>query len=106
MKSSSKELREAVLEVAKRGSKTAGRTGRRRNPLYVPPTPEQEAWSHVYGECRAFVEWATPEKIEAAISGLRSADYDQSSNIEAVRECGELIQVIAEKIKSQAEARP
>jgi hypothetical protein len=45
----------------------------RRNPPYVPPTPEQAAWRHVAGTFRAFAEWATDENLALAREGLRQA---------------------------------
>ena len=50
-------LRKMVVDAAMRGLRPE-RKPSRRNPLYVPPTPEQAAWQHVTGTFRAFAEWA------------------------------------------------
>ena len=51
-------LREMVTTAALRGLRPK-RAANRRNPLYVPPTPERAAWQHVTGTFRAFAEWAS-----------------------------------------------
>jgi hypothetical protein len=49
------------------------RSPSRRNPLYVPPTPEQAAWQHVTGTFRAFAEWASDDNLTLARKGMREA---------------------------------
>lgn len=65
-------LRRMVTDAAMRGLRPQ-RAASRRNPLYVPPTPEQAAWQHVTGTFRAFAEWATDENIALAQQGMREA---------------------------------
>jgi len=65
-------LRKMVTEAAMRGLRPQ-RSASRRNPLYVPPTPEQAAWQHVTGTFRAFAEWASDENLGLARQGLREA---------------------------------
>lgn len=65
-------LRKMVVDAALRGLRSP-RKPSRRNPLYVPPTPEQAAWRHVAGTFRAFAEWATDENLALAQEGLREA---------------------------------
>jgi hypothetical protein len=65
-------LRKMVVDAAMRGLRPQ-RSASRRNPLYVPPTPEQAAWRHVTGTFRAFAEWATDENLALARRGMREA---------------------------------
>ncbi|MGR3732197.1 hypothetical protein [Limimaricola soesokkakensis] len=65
-------LRKMVTDAAERGLRPQRSAGR-RNPLHVPPTPEQAAWQHVTGTFRAFAEWASPENLTLARQGLREA---------------------------------
>ena len=65
-------LREMVMDAALRGLRRK-RSASRRNPLYVPPTPEQAAWQHVTGTFRAFAEWASEENLTLAQHGRRQA---------------------------------
>lgn len=65
-------LRKMVVDAAMRGLRPE-RKSSRRNPLYVPPTPEQAAWQHVTGTFRAFAEWATDENLTLAREGMRDA---------------------------------
>lgn len=93
-------LREAVTDAALRGLR--GHKGpSRRNPLYVPPSEERAAWTHVYGTARAFVEWATDSNIKLALAGLNERDDSQASNIRAVRDCVAIFNTIAEHIDAQ-----
>jgi hypothetical protein len=61
-----------VVDAAMRGLRPE-RKPSRRNPLYVPPTPEQAAWQHVTGTFRAFAEWATDDNLALAREGMREA---------------------------------
>ena len=61
-----------VTDAAMRGMRPQRRPSR-RNPLYVPPAPEQAAWQHVTGTFRAFAEWATDENLALAREGMREA---------------------------------
>ena len=63
-------LRKMVTDAAMRGLRPQ-RSPSRRNPLYVPPTPEQAAWQHVTGTFRAFAEWASDENLSLAQQGMR-----------------------------------
>ena len=65
-------LRKMVVDAAMRGLRPQ-RKPSRRNPLYVPPTPEQAAWQHVTGTFRAFAEWATDDNLALAHEGMRGA---------------------------------
>lgn len=65
-------MRKMVTDAAMRGMRPQ-RKPSRRNPIYVPPTPEQAAWQHVTGTFRAFAEWATDENLALARLGMREA---------------------------------
>lgn len=93
-------LREVVTEAAMRGLRGGG-TSAKKNPAYKPPSESEAAWTHVYGTARAFVEWATPQSVASAISGLRSRGDDQTANISAVRACAAILNDILEKIDAE-----
>ncbi|ABE63200.1 hypothetical protein Nham_2409 [Nitrobacter hamburgensis X14] len=93
-------IREAVVDAAMCGLRRR-RTPSRKNPLYVPPTPADAAWTHVYGTARAFVEWATDANINLATTGLRERDDSQASNIRAVRDCANIFRALVEQIDAQ-----
>lgn len=78
-------LREAVLEAARQGYRGGGQSTPSKNPLYEAPTESGKAWSHVYGTCRAFAEWASEENLRLAQQGRFERRDDQSRNIAAVR---------------------
>lgn len=78
-------LREAVIEAAKQGLRGGGQSTSKKNPIYEAPTEAGKAWSHIYGTCRAFAEWATPENLQLAVSGRYERRDDQSRNIAAVQ---------------------
>lgn len=65
-------LREMVTAAAMRGLRPK-RAANRRNPLYVPSTPERAAWQHVTGTFRAFAEWASEENLVLARKGMLEA---------------------------------
>jgi hypothetical protein len=65
-------LRKMVVDAAMRGLRPQ-RSASRRNPLHVPPTPEQAAWRHVTGTFRAFAEWASEGNLVLARKGMRQA---------------------------------
>ncbi|WP_223428086.1 hypothetical protein [Tateyamaria pelophila] len=75
-------LRKMVTDAAMRGLRPQ-RKPSRRNPLYVPPTPEQAAWQHVTGTFRAFAEWATDENLELALQGMRAAQDQPFHHLDA-----------------------
>lgn len=75
-------LRKMVTEAAMRGLRPR-RPASRRNPLYVPPTPEQAAWQHVTGTFRAFAEWATDENLALARQGMRAAQNAPFHDLDA-----------------------
>ena len=84
-------LREALIEAAKQGLRGEPRKNR-KNPLYQKPTEAAAAWTHLYGTCRAFAEWATDENLALAEQGRLEREDDQSSNIGAVREATAILQ--------------
>jgi hypothetical protein len=90
-------LRQAVTDAAMRALRGGSSTSN-KNPNYRPPSKASEAWTHLYGTARAFVEWATDDNIAFAITGLNERDDNQASNIRAVRECADLFKVIKGKI--------
>ena len=65
-------MRKMVVDAAMRGLRPQ-RAVSRRNPLHVPPTPEQAAWQHVTGTFRSFAEWATEANLSLARDGMREA---------------------------------
>jgi hypothetical protein len=75
-------LRKMVVDAAQRGLRPQ-RQPNRRNPLHVPPTPEQAAWQHVTGTFRAFAEWATDEHLALARAGLRAAKDQPFHHLDA-----------------------
>lgn len=75
-------LRKMVVSAAVRGMRPA-RKPSRRNPLHVPPTPEQAAWQHVTGTFRAFAEWATDENLALAQRGLAAAKDQPFHHLDA-----------------------
>ncbi len=74
-------LRKMVVDAAMRGMRPE-RKPSRRNPLYVPPTPQQAAWQHVTGTFRAFAEWATDENLALARAGMREARDSQFHHLD------------------------
>ncbi len=93
-------LREAIVEVARQGIRGTSQPSR-KNPLYVPPSEAEKAWSHIYGTCRAFAEWATGENIALALQGCRERRDDQSRNIAAVQRAASLLSEFERKINAQ-----
>jgi len=80
-------LREAVIEVARRGQNDTSGTPS-RNPLYQLPTVNGAAWTHLYGACRALSEWSEKdENMIAALRGMKERRDDQKLNVAAVRKC-------------------
>jgi hypothetical protein len=86
------QLRRELVEASEIGLRRGNRapSKKRKNPLYKPPTPEQKAWTHLYGDCRALVEWAETN-LALARKGLADADYDQSANLAAVKAARDLL---------------
>lgn len=74
-------LRKMVVDAAMRGMR-AERKPSRRNPLYVPPTPQQAAWQHVTGTFRAFAEWATDDTLALAREGMNEAQGNQFHHLD------------------------
>jgi hypothetical protein len=74
-------LRKMVVDAAMRGMRPQ-RKANRRNPLYVPPTPDQAAWQHVTGTFRAFAEWATEENLSRAQQGMHAARGGQFHHLD------------------------
>lgn len=74
-------LRKMVVDAAMRGMRPE-RKPSRRNPLYVPPTPQQAAWQHVTGTFRAFAEWASDETLALAREGMTEAQSGQFHHLD------------------------
>jgi len=74
-------LRRMVVDAAMRGMRPE-RKPSRRNPLYVPPTPQQAAWQHVTGTFRAFAEWATDDALALAREGMTEAKGGQFHHLD------------------------
>jgi len=74
-------LRKMVVDAAVRGMRPQ-RKPSRRNPLYVPPTPQQAAWQHVTGTFRAFAEWASDDNLELARDGSHEASDSQFHHLD------------------------
>jgi len=96
-------LREAVVEAARQGVRGGGGGAQThaRNPLYEPPSKAGAAWTHVYGTCRSFDEWATDENVRLAIIGMRERRDDQSRNIAAVRRALEALTNLERMLNAQ-----
>ena len=75
-------LRKMVVDAAMRGLRPPRSSGR-RNPLYLPPTPEQAAWRHVTGTFRAFAEWASDENLDLAHRGMTEAAQEPFHHLDA-----------------------
>lgn len=74
-------LRKMVVDAAMRGMRPE-RKPSRRNPLYVPPTPQQAAWQHVTGTFRAFAEWASDDTLALAREGMHEAQGSQFHHLD------------------------
>lgn len=74
-------LRKIVVDAAMRGMRPE-RKPNRRNPLYVPPTPQQAAWQHVTGTFRAFAEWASDDTLALAREGMTEAQGGQFHHLD------------------------
>lgn len=74
-------LRKMVVDAAMRGMRPE-RKPSRRNPLYVPPTPQQAAWQHVTGTFRAFAEWASDDTLALAREGMTEAQGSQFHHLD------------------------
>ena len=74
-------LRKMVVDAAMRGMRPERKPGR-RNPLYVPPTPQQAAWQHVTGTFRAFAEWASDDTLALAREGMNEAQGSQFHHLD------------------------
>ncbi|MRX33189.1 ParB/RepB/Spo0J family partition protein [Aminobacter sp. MDW-2] len=78
------ELRKSVLEAAKQGASGVSEQPS-KNPHYRAPTKAGEAWTKLYGSCRALSEWATAETMLLAQHGHAERTDDQSANVAAVQ---------------------
>lgn len=96
------DLRKAVVAAAMRGLRPQ-RSASRRNPHYVPPTPEQEAWRHVTGTFRAFAEWASPENLARAHRGKSDASSEPFYDLDvaAIRKGATAFNTIKEWIENE-----
>ena len=97
-------LREAEIEAARQGIRGETRPTTRRNPNYVPPSEADAAWTHVYGVCRAFSEWATEENLALMRNGLSARSDDQSSNIGAVQDAARILSNVLMQIAEYTDA--
>lgn len=92
-------LREAVTEAAMRGIRGGGvQSPSNKNPLYRAPTKAGEAWSHLYGTCRALSEWATDENQLLALHGKSERSDDQTANIRAIRRAASFLNDFLEQV--------
>jgi hypothetical protein len=92
-------LREAVTEAAMRGIRgNGGQSPSNKNPLYRAPTKAGEAWSHLYGTCRALSEWATDENQLLALHGKAERSDDQTANIRAIRRAASFLNDFLEQV--------
>lgn len=92
-------LREAVTEAAMRGIRGgSAQSPSNKNPLYRAPTKAGEAWSHLYGTCRALSEWATDENQLLALHGKAERSDDQTANIRAIRRAASFLNDFLEQV--------
>lgn len=88
-------LREAVTEAAMKALSGGGKKPSNKNPLYKKPTPADEAWTHLFGDCRAMLEWATKENVALALAGRKGRKDDQDRNVKVIRYWSEtLIKIV------------
>lgn len=92
------DIQRAVIEAAALGGNFPGSKKRSGgNPSFVPPSKAGAAWTHLYGACRALVEWSTDENLELARQGIAEREDSQAANIRAVRNCaGKLLSIVGE----------
>lgn len=92
-------VREAVVEAARQGGKAASASG--KNPHYQAPTKAGEAWTRLYGTCRALSEWATDENMLLALHGHAERADDQAANVAAIRRAADTLTKFLGEINAQ-----
>lgn len=94
------ELRKSILEAAKQGT-SGGSEQSNKNPHYQAPTKAGEAWTKLYGSCRALAEWATEENLLLALHGKAERTDDQSANIAAIQKAADVLTKFLGDINAQ-----
>lgn len=94
------ELRKSVLEAAKQGA--SGSTEQsNKNPHYQAPTKAGEAWTKLYGSCRALAEWASDENMLLALHGKAERTDDQAANVAAIQKAADALAKFLGDINAQ-----
>lgn len=94
------DLRKSVIEAAKQGA--SGASGQsNKNPHYQAPTKAGEAWTKLYGTCRALAEWASDENMLLALHGRAERTDDQSANVAAIQKAAEALNKFLGDINAQ-----
>lgn len=91
-------VREAVIEAAKQGGRSATPN---KNPSYEPPTRAGQAWTHLYGTCRALTEWANADNLLLARHGREERADDQAPNLNAIRSAADALNRFLEAVDAQ-----
>lgn len=94
------ELRKSVLEAAKQGA-AGGAEQSNKNPHYQAPTKAGEAWTKLYGSCRALAEWASDENMLLALRGKAERTDDQAANVAAIQKASEALAKFLGDINAQ-----
>ncbi len=92
-------LREAVTEAAKLGARVTAPSN--RNPHYQAPTKAGEAWTKLYGTCRAMSEWASDENMMLALHGHAERTDDQAANVAAIQKAADTLNKFLGDINAQ-----
>ncbi len=94
------ELRKSVLEAAKQGA-AGGSEQSNKNPHYQAPTKAGEAWTKLYGSCRALAEWASDENMLLALHGKAERTDDQTANVLAIQRASDALAKFLGDINAQ-----
>lgn len=94
------ELRKSVLEAAKQGA-AGGSEQANKNPHYQAPTKAAEAWTKLYGSCRALAEWASDENMLLALHGKAERTDDQAANVLAIQRASDALAKFLGNINAQ-----
>jgi hypothetical protein len=94
------ELRKSVLEAAKQGA-AGGSEQSNKNPHYQAPTKAGEAWTKLYGSCRALAEWASDENMLLALHGKAERTDDQTANVAAIQKAADALTKFLGDINAQ-----
>lgn len=94
------ELRKSVMEAAKQGA-AGGAEQSNKNPHYQAPTKAGEAWTKLYGSCRALAEWASDENMLLALHGKAERTDDQAANVAAIQKASEALAKFLGDINAQ-----